>query len=495
MKKSSWSFIILLSLFIQTGGIKTQAQDARLLSLDDVIRLSQVQSPDALKAKHRFKASFWEYRTYQASFRPALTLNSNLPNLTRSIIPIDQPDGSVSFRERSIASSDAELSLNQSIPFTGGQIFMKSRINRIDYLSFKDSLYYSANPVILGLSQPLFGFNSYHWSRLIDPKKYEEAQRTYVEDMEQVAITVTNFFFRLLEAQIQKEIAAVNLANYDTLYKIAIGRFNLGRIAENELLQLELQYLRSRSTVENTNFDFQNRLFELRSYLRLKEDENIILIPPARVPLLVVDAEMALNEARKNRSDAIAFERRLVEAERDVSRSKLENRFNANLYAELGYAQDGPTLYKAYQNPQDGQIVNLGITIPILDWGLSKGRIKMAESNQELVQTSIEQERIDFDQEVRLNVRQFNMQSEQVYIASKADTVAMKGYEISKARYLIGKISITDLNIAQTEANTSKGNYINALWRFWSNLYTLRKLTHFDFIERRTISYDYKSLL
>ena len=49
------------------------------------------------------------------------------------------------------------------------------------------------------------------------------------------------------------------------------------------------------------------------------------------------------------------------------------------------------------------------------------------------MRTTIEQDQIDFDQEVFLLVTRFNMQHDQVIIAAKADTVAQKGYEVTKA--------------------------------------------------------------
>ncbi len=50
-------------------------------------------------------------------------------------------------------------------------------------------------------------------------------------------------------------------------------------------------------------------------------------------------------------------------------------------------------------NPLDEQRLELGISLPLLDWGVARGKIKMAQSNQEIVRTTVEQEQIDFNQE------------------------------------------------------------------------------------------------
>jgi outer membrane protein TolC len=221
----------------------------------------------------------------------------------------------------------------------------------------------------------------------------------------------------------------------------------------------------------------------------------IELIQPTSTFDITVDVQKAIDAAYNNRSDALSFERRIIEAESEVSRAKMENRFNANLYAQFGLNQSADMLSDAYVEPLDDQQLMLGLQIPILDWGLAKGRIKMAESNRELVKTNVEQQVIDFEQEVFLKVMQFNMQAKQLMIAAKSDTVARKRYEVTKQRYLIGKINITDLNIAQTEMDNAKQSFISALREYWRSYFELRKLTLFDFGGNKSLLFDIKEIM
>lgn len=489
---------LLVLLFIAGSFFSRElySQEPSRLSLTDVINLARDQSPDALTAKHRFRASYWQYRSYKAAYLPSLTLGGTLPNFNRTIEQISLVEGEA-LLERQYVDWSVNAAVRQRIGPTGGDIFVSSSLRRLD--NFRDTLptvtQHLSTPINIGYSQPVFQFNAYKWEQRIEPMIYEEAKKAYLEDMESVSISATNFFFNLLLAQITERIALVNLANYDTLYKIAQGRYNLGKIAENDLLQLELQYLRASSNVENARLDVENRMFQLKSYLRIKDDIPIDLIPPAAIRPFMVPFAKAIEEARANRADALAFNRRELEAEREVNRAKMDGRFDAELFAVYGLTQSSIDLDEVYTNPLDQQQLRVGITMPILDWGVARGRIKIAESNQEIIRTAIEQEQIDFDQEVFLLVARFNLQADQVRIAAKADTVAQKGYGITKARYLIGKISITDLNIAQTESDQSKSNYINALWTYWRNYYQLRRLTLFDFEYNMPIAVDHQELL
>jgi outer membrane protein TolC len=487
--------IIVFSTFF---AFSLHAQDEPVrLTLEDAVEIARQQSPDALTAKQRFRASYWMYRSFKASYLPSLTLFGTIPDFDRSIRTISTVEGEV-FSPQTNNRLYGGLSLTQQIGLTGGTLSLNSNISRLDNI-FEDPdttiTQYQSSLLNITYRQPLFQSNDYKWERKIEPMKFTEAKKIYLEDMEQVSVTATNYFFNLLQAQIQEQISIINQANYDTLYKIAQGRYNLGKIAENDLLQLELQYLSANASVENARLEVDNQLFRFKSYLRIKEETDIELIIPDQFEPFKVDPEKAIAEARQNNSEALAFNRRLIEAERTVAEAKLDGRFDAELFAVYGLTNNASMIENLNKNPLDQQQFSLGITLPLLDWGVARGRIKMAQSNQEIVRTAVEQDQIDFDQEIFLRVARFNMQYDQVKIAAKSDTVAQRGYDITKARYLIGKISITDLNIAQAAANSSKGNYINALWTYWRSFYEIRRFTLYDFEFDRPILVDYEELL
>ncbi|OQX81178.1 MAG: hypothetical protein B6D61_01080 [Bacteroidetes bacterium 4484_249] len=484
---------ILTVLILVISKFSYSQQEVRDLTLDDAIEIARQQSPDALKAKHTFRASYWQYRSYKASYLPSLVLSGYIPDFNKSISRISTTDGSV-FSEISENWLYAGVSLNQRIGLTGGTLSLNSDLARLDNF-IDDSTSYSSNLLNIKYQQPIFQYNPYKWERKLEPMKYNEAKMKYLEEMEEVSLNATNHFFNLLLAQIKEKIAEVNAANYDTLYKIAQGRYNLGKIAENDLLQLELQYLRSGAEVENARLEVENQMFRFKSFLRIKDEVDINLISPYRINPFTVIATKALEQARQNNSEALAFNRRLIEAESEVAYAKLNGRFDADLFVVYGMSQNAGYISDINKNPSDNRQLRLGITMPLLDWGVAKGKIKMAESNREIVRTAVDQEQIDFDQSVFLKVARFNMQFEQVVIAAKADTVAQKGYNVTKARYLIGKISITDLNIAQTEADNSRSNYFSSLWTYWRNYYDLRRLTLYDFERDIPIVVDYKELL
>ncbi len=485
--------ILLLTLVLQP----IQAQKKSQYTLQEVVRLAQDQSPDAQIARHRFKSSYWQYRNFKAEYLPNLQFDGTLPNINRSIEAVTSPDGTSNYTSRSLTSYEVSLSLSQNVGFSGGKVFLNTGLSQMNnYYTDTSTSQFLANMVNIGISQPVFKYNEYKWRKRIEPMQYEEAKRVLVEANEEVASVAVDRFFSLLIAQIEKEISLKNQSNYDTLYRIAKGRYQLGKIAENDLLQLELNLLQANAAMEDAELNYETRLSAFKSYLRLKGDHPVTLIPPGETNHFVVSADKAIEEAKNNSSDGLAFQRRLIEAESEVNRAKMLGRFDADIYAVLGLTQTSDILRDAYKNPLDEERVTVGITVPILDWGLAHGRIKLAESNQDLEAASVEQERVDYAQNIFVNVMQFNMQKNQLRIAAKSDTVAQKRYDVTQKRYMIGKINdVLDLNLAQIDNDNAKIGYYRSLMTYWKSYYQIRKITLYDFEHNTPIVVSFDDLI
>jgi outer membrane protein len=485
---------LLISVLISTAGYSQQ--NIRKLTLQEALNIAQTQSPDALNAKQLFRASYWQYRTFKGTYLPGVGVSATIPDIQRVIQKYTSSSGLETYLPQQYTSYSANLAITQKIGFTGGTVFIRSGLERTDNF-YQDSTLtsYLSTPINIGYSQPIFQFNPFKWDRKIQPLMYDQAKRTYIEDIEAINISTIDNFFNLLQAQIEVKISKTNLSNYDTLYRIAKGRYQLGKIAENDLLLLELNFLKAQAAVENADLALDNALFRLKSFLRIKDTIHIELIPPANINFVKVNPEIAVNQAKSNSSKALDFNKRLLEAARDVNQAKMEGRFDAELTAVFGYNQNASTLQNAYKSPLDQEQVSLGLNIPILDWGVARGKIKMAESQEEIVRNSVEQERIDFERNVYLKVVQLNMQKNQLAIAAKSDTVAKKTYDVTKGRYLIGKInSILDLNNAQIETDNSQKSYYYSLQTFWRSYFELRKMTLYDFENNQPIQFNFEDV-
>ena len=460
-------------------------EPAMKLTLMQAIEQARQQSPDAQNARHAFRSAYWNYRYHRANYLPALTLTSN-PYLNRAINKVTMGDGSVKFVEQNLLSTDLTLSLTQNLTLTGGTFFVETTAQRLDLFS-DDSHSWQTSPVTIGYQQSLFGYNSLKWDKRIEPVRYREARKTYVETLELVAANATTKFFDLAQAQSDYETANANYANADTLYIYAQGRYNIGTISENEMLQLELNKLTEETNRMNARIEMENAMQELRSYLGIQQDVEITVDVSTCVPDLHIDLDAALLYASENSPDIQNMTRRKLESESAVARAKANAGLKADIYLRFGLTQTGEKLKEAYHHPLDQQYVTLGITLPILDWGRGRGQVRVARSNRDLVYTQVEQDRTDFDLNVRKLVKQFNLQAQRVQIAARTDETAQRRAEVARKLYLLGKSSVLDLNASITEKDTARRNHITALYNYWSLYYTLRSLTLYDFEKGRLL--------
>jgi outer membrane protein TolC len=467
--------------------LHAQAQQPRVLTLDECLRVARVQSPAAKLAAKTYEIGYWNYRSFRAGLRPQVRLNADLPGFTRRITTNILDDGTQDFVSQDQAYSSLGLSLVQPIMPTGGQLFVTSGLARLDIFQNPYYMSWQSTPVSVGLRQPLVSYNTWRWSQKIQPVRYEQSQRRYMEALEDISIQATNAFFNLYIAEIRLANAEFNLSINDSIYQISNGRFKVGKIAENDLLQTELQLLGSRLDVEQQRVAIQSARQDLAILLGLPPETEFKLIPPLEIPIVVVSEEVALNQASMNRSDILDFEARLIQAQSDLAQTRSNNRFSADLNASYGLNQTGSSLTQAYTKPLSAQSFSVGIDIPLVQWGRAKANVAAAQAQAEQVSIQVEQDRRTLEWSVRNEVRQFTLQSQNMVIASKADTIAQRRFEVARARYMIGKIDITNLQISQNEKDNARSSYMQTLRDYWVGYYRLRRATLFDFRENRQV--------
>jgi outer membrane protein TolC len=171
----------------------------------------------------------------------------------------------------------------------------------------------------------------------------------------------------------------------------------------------------------------------------------------------------------------------LLVADANVAQAKADRGFQLNLSGQVSLSQKGNSLNEAYQSPEDNERFSLAVQIPIFDSGRGQARLETAYSAQELERRTVEQAQINFEQEIRLQVKQFDLQRNQVALALRAYEVAIKREEMTRNRYYIGKIEVLELNLAVSEKEAARRVYMNALRSFWLGYYDLRRNTLFDF--------------
>ena len=469
--------------------LSSQDPPAKLsLSLKDIVNLAIAQSTSIKYVQNRNVNYYWRYQNFRTGFRPQLILNGDLPNYNHTTEPITQPDGSVEFKQVSNIQMFANVALSQSIPITGTYIYAASSLYRIQDF-YNNNVDFSGTPISIGFVQPVFAYNSMKWSKRTEPLIYEESGKEFIESIEEISLRAAQYFFRYLRIQTNYNLAESNLKNSNDNLKIAQTRRELGTISENDFSRIRLSVINAQKALNKASMDLKNADFEIKTYIQLDPEQEIELKMPLDIFLFNIDKNKALAEARQNRKETPEFERRLIEADRQLTWAKRNSGLSATLRGSYGMSNAATSVSGIYQQPEQQQQLRLSLSIPILDWGRSTSRIKMAESQRELVLYDVANDRRSFEREIVVQVEQFSLLKDQLNTSREADKVAENGYEIALKKFQNGEISITDLNISLQEREAAKRDYISSLEDYWEAYYNLRILTLYDFELQEKIWY------
>ena len=195
LKRNSFLISLIIALIYSSTG--TNAQEVKKLTFEEVIKLSEEQSPNALIAKHRFRASYWEYRSYQAQYLPSLTLTGITPDFSNGLTKVyDSGSDQYIYTSKNTISTMGTLSLSQNIGPTGTVIALSSDLTLYKDIALKLPVNYISDPAYIRITQPIRQYNTLKWQKKIEPVKYNAARKTYLSNIEGVHMNaVMNFFF------------------------------------------------------------------------------------------------------------------------------------------------------------------------------------------------------------------------------------------------------------------------------------------------------------
>ena len=469
--------------------------DTLRLTLEDCIVMARRQSVDAAVALGELKSAYWEWRSYKADLLPEVSLSANVPTYNKRYSTYQREDGTHSYVRNDFMEVDGSLYVSQKIWPTGGTLSVESSLDWLRQMSGETSggkNQFMSMPIALTLSQPLFGVNSVKWNRRIEHLRYREAKASFLAETEQVAMRAISLFFNLLLANENVHIAEQNLQNAEKLYEVAKAKREMGTISQNDVLQMRLNMLNAQSSLTSTESSRKARMFELKAFLDVEED--ILPIVPEEIPEVTLVYQDVLNHALENNAFATTMRRRQLEADYSVAYAK-GNQRSVTLYAQVGYTGTASRMNEAYRDLLSKEVVQVGVSLPLLDWGKRRGQVKVAESNREIVRNQVRQQSQEFNQNLFVLTEQFNHQRQQLRIAEEADTIAQRRYHTNVETFKIGSISTLELSDAQTAKDEARQNRLAQLFNYWYYYYQLRSITLWDFERNQNINVDFDKIV
>jgi outer membrane protein TolC len=477
----------LLGATLLSAAFAPRAAAQHAITLPEAVRLAQERGHQARAAQSTLEAARYRGRSFSSRLLPQLSLTGQVPAYNRSIIPVLQPDGSTLFRPQQQTNASLNMQLTQKLPFTGGDLFVTSSLARFNVSGQQDIETWSSTPFAVGLRQPLLRPNVAAWDRREQHVRSELDERTYREALEDVAVETTTRFFDAYAARVALENATANASTNDTLYRLNQGRFEVGKIGENDLLQSELALLRSRTQLDGARLGYDRALAALRLALNLPTNTPLEVTVPPAVPEFDPDTAVAVTQALANRATVTTAELQDVQARRRITEAKLANGIGATVQASFGYNATAPEASSAYQNLLEARQLTLSVSLPLWQWGAHGEDVRAAEAERDrtasLAQNTLDQTAHD----ARYAALELSQARRNVALSAKADTVAGKRFEVAYNRYVIGRIQIDNLYLAQNEKDQALTQFVQALRGYWQAYYRLRRVTLFDFEAGRPI--------
>ncbi|MGK0364539.1 MAG: outer membrane protein [Saprospiraceae bacterium] len=470
---------VLFFLILTTQTIA--AQESTPLTLSQALNTAQTKSLKKAEATQDLEITRLNAKIFAADLKPQLTGFANFPNYARTFQEVVQPNGTIAFQPIRNNNSSVSLLATQRLAATGGLFFLQTNIQRFDDFE-NDQSQYNGLPFRLGFQQEIFGFNPWKWNKKQLPIEQTLASKKFAYDQEQIHVEVTRLYFSLLIATQDADISKTNLENNQELLKIAEKRFELGKISENNYLQLQLEAVNSEKNKAAAEQEVKFASYALQNYLGETSNKTVILpVLPVILADFTVNEKSAVDYAINNRFETEDYILQIMDAERNLEQVKKETGLNVSLNASIGYSRSATDIPTIYKNPQNEQFLQMSLSVPIVDWGKRQAQVEQQEIAARYTSRSVEQQKTNFETVVKNSVTRLQTVQNQLSLAEKSQEIAKKRFDIAKQSFVLGAISTTELGIAQQEKDFALRDYILTLSSYWVGYYELRRNTLFDF--------------
>ncbi len=477
---------ICLTIFILFGIITLQAQE--VLTLEKALQFAETNSPDIKRSLLNLERYQQNLVAQRAALKSRFSLDispANYSNTRRFDNRYSQWYTNETF------SSNASFRVEQPILVTDGTI---SLINRFGWQNsnstFQGDLSKNiafTNNLYLNLKQPVFTYNKLKMKLKELELNYENANISYAIQRLNLEKDVTQYFFNVYMAQMNKSIAKDELSNTQKSYNIIKNKVEAGLAAKEELYQAELNLATAKSTLQNRDVDYENAKDQLKLNIGMNLMEDVMVLADVAANPVPVDLQKAIDHGLSSRMELRQREIDIESSQFELIRTKALNEFRGDINLTFGIIGDNEKLSQVYDNPTKNPQVALSFNIPLFDWGEKKARIKAQEATIKTQELSLSDEKNQIIISIRQVYRSLKNQLTQIEIARQNEKNAQLTYEINLERYENGDLTGMELNLYQTQLSEKKIAYYQSLINYKIELLNLKIQTLYDFVKGEAI--------
>lgn len=380
-------------------------------------------------------------------------------------------------------SSDTTLSVSQEF-YSGTTVTVSNELARskIDYPTSSLNPAYNADVTVSVRQQLLKGLGT-EVNRAATKRAefgYNAAELTYKAKVLDVILSTEEAYYSLVYAQEQLSVYQASLALAQRLYDEAVTRKNTGVATDLDVLTAQVSVETARRQVLLGQQSLKNAQDSLLAIIgRFEFDTALGTARFKEVSEALPVFASSYAEALRNQPDYLAAQAQLEQAKLDVVTTKDATKPDLSVGGAVGFnghrGSGSDALNDAYRTNNDSWQVDLSLSYP---WGQASAKAKYRQSRATLNQQTLtlKQTEQSIQVKVRSAIRAVETNQESVKISTSATALAVKQYDLQKAKFDAGLATSREVQQAQTDLETARLSELQAKVNLRTSIASLHRL-------------------
>ena len=470
----------------------TVKAETYLLTLQESIELAKEKSYTMRNLQEDLKIAEYNLKSATSSLKTHIDFSLTMPEFNQTVRTWDDTTG-VSFYSIKRMDYGGMVTVNQPL-ITNGNIYWETSLNSYDDFYNRDrSATFNTR---LRLRQPidaLYGYNAIRSSLRSARLDYERSSKSFRREELNLVYRVSNSYYNLLSLQRSTEIALLDYERQTEANEIAQNKYASGLIREVDALQMEVDLAEAQNSYEMALINQESAINSFKELLGIELTDSVILKDELKYNVITVDADKAVEYALNNRIELrerdIAIEQQQMAIRQRKAEGMVRGYFDAYVQ-KTGTSMDdmnttyGNTLRTSANDFIDRPInygVGLTVSVPLLDWGENKARVRAAEARQRHNYLAKEELERSIETEIRNAVAQLNNNLKRLQLLEKNVVIAEKSFAITLQRFTDGDIDSQTLALERNRLNSAYRNHLSAYIAYQLSLADIMRKTLYDF--------------
>lgn len=470
----------------------TAKAETYYLTLDASIELAKEKSYTMRNLQENLKIAEYNLKSATSSLKTHIDFSLTMPEFNQTVRTWQDTTG-VSFYSVKRMDYGGTVTVNQPL-ITNGNIYWETSLNSYDDLYNADRS--ATVNTRLRLRQPidaLYGYNAIRSSLKSARLNYERTNKSLRREELNLEYRVSSSYYSLLSQQRSTDIAKLDYERQTEANQIAQNKYASGLIREVDALQMEVDLAEAQNSYEMALINQTSGLNSFKELLGIALSDSVVLTDELKYDVITVDADKAVEYALKNRTEVreqdIAIEQQQMSIRQQKAQGMVRGYFDAYVQktgTSMGdinntYANTFQTSTHDFMDRPVNYGVGVTLSVPLLDWGENKARVRAAEARQRQNYLAKEELERSIETETRNSVAQLNNNLKRLQLLEKNVVIAEKSFAITLQRFSDGDIDSQTLALERNRLNSAYRNHLSAYIAYQLSLADIMRKTLYDF--------------